>query len=83
MNESYQDKLYPLTLPQQAFYYDYLLHRNDCKYNMGGYLLLNGDLDIDLLRKAYNYVIAKYDTLRLRFVTLDGELFQKLVSEYQ
>jgi fengycin family lipopeptide synthetase D len=50
---------------------------------MGGSLLLNGDLDIDLLRKAHNYVISKYDVLRLRFVTRDGELFQKFVSEYQ
>jgi fengycin family lipopeptide synthetase D len=50
---------------------------------MGGYLLLNGDLDIDILRKAFNYVIAKYDALRLRFVTIDGELFQKFVPEYQ
>ncbi len=76
-------KIYPLTLPQQAFYYDYLLFRNDSKYNMGGLLILDGELDIDLYRKANNYVILKYDALRLRFTTNEGELFQYIVPEYE
>ena len=77
------NQLYPLTLPQQTFYLDYLLHQNDSKYNMGAPMILNGDLDIDLFRKAYDYVIQKYDTLRQRFVTRDGELFQMFLPGYQ
>lgn len=81
MNETCEDKLYPLTLPQQTFYYDYLLHRNESKYNMGGSLVLNGDLDLDLFAKSINYITTKFDALRIRFVTKDGQLYQKFVPE--
>ncbi|MFA7142270.1 MAG: condensation domain-containing protein, partial [Candidatus Paceibacterota bacterium] len=77
------EELFPVTLPQQVFYYDYLLHRNESKYNMGGHMMLNGELDIDLFRKAYNYATQKYDSLRQRFVVKDGELFQYFLSEFQ
>jgi amino acid adenylation domain-containing protein len=50
---------------------------------MGAPQILDGDLDIELFRKAYDYVIQKYDALRIRFVTIDGELFQKILPEYQ
>lgn len=77
------EELFPVTLPQQVFYYDYLLHRNESKYNMGGHMMLNGELDIDLFRKAYNYATQKYDSLRQRFVVKDGELFQYFLPEFQ
>ncbi len=83
MNMTCEDKIYPLTLPQQSFYYDYLLYRNESKYNMGGSLLLNGDLDLDLFEKSINYVTTKFDAQRLRFVTKDGQLYQKFVQETQ
>jgi len=75
------EKLYPLTLPQQSLYYDYLLFQNDCKYNMGGAILLNGELDLALFRKAYDYTIRQYDVYRQRFMVKDGELFQYFVSD--
>lgn len=76
------DILYPLTLPQEAFYYDYLLHRNDNKYIMGGILILNGPLDIELYQDAYNYVIKHFDIMRVLYVKKGDELFQHFRPEY-
>ncbi|MGE5402693.1 MAG: amino acid adenylation domain-containing protein [Ignavibacteriales bacterium] len=75
--------LYPLSLPQEAFYYDYLLNRNNCKYIMGGALILEGDLNIELYGKAYNYVIEHYDALRIKFVQKGDVLFQQFRPEYK
>jgi amino acid adenylation domain-containing protein len=77
------NNLFPLTLPQEAFYYDYLLNLNDCKYNMGGAFILNGDLDIKLYRKSYNYVITHHDALRIKFVKIDEILYQQFRPEYE
>ncbi|MGE5457090.1 MAG: condensation domain-containing protein, partial [Methanococcaceae archaeon] len=77
------NNLYPLSLPQEAFYYDYLLYGNDCKYIMGGALILEGDLDIELYRKAYQHVISSFDTMRIRFVRREDTLFQQFRPEYQ
>jgi fengycin family lipopeptide synthetase D len=74
--------LYPLTLPQEAFYYDYLLYRNNNKYLMGGAFVLNDKLDIELYRKAYNYVITRFDALRLKFIKKDDVLYQYFRHEY-
>ena len=78
-----KNNLYPLSVPQEAFYYDYLLNRNDCKYNMCGALILNGDLNIDLYRKAYGYVIEHYDAMRIKFVKKGEILFQQIRQEYR
>ena len=74
--------LYPLTLPQEAFYFDYLLHRNNNKYLMAGVFVLNGNLDIELYRKTYNYVISRFDALRLKFIKKDDFLYQYFRQEY-
>ena len=76
-------ELYPLTLPQRSFYYDYLLNQNGCKYNMGAAMIINGDLDIDLFKKAFDSAIKIYDSLRIRFIQHDGELLQTFIPEYQ
>jgi len=76
-----ETKLYPLSLPQKAFYYDYLLNRDDCKYSMGGALILNGDLNLELYQKAYNYVITFYDAMRVRFIKKEEILYQQFLRE--
>ncbi|MDD4109565.1 MAG: condensation domain-containing protein [Prolixibacteraceae bacterium] len=77
------NKLYPLTLPQRSFYYDYLLLKNDCKYNMGGYLLLNGSLDLDVFTQAYKHTLQKQDISKLRFVVKDEELLQYFEDDFE
>ncbi len=74
-------KLYPLTLPQEAFYYDYLLHRNDCKYNMGGIFILEGELNVDLYERAFNYVAKCFDAMRIKFIKKDDVLYQLFKPE--
>jgi fengycin family lipopeptide synthetase D len=78
-----ENTLYPLSLPQEAFYFDYLLNRNDCKYTMGGALILDGDLNIELYRSAYNFAIAHYDAMRITFVKKGDELYQQFRQEYK
>lgn len=82
MDKKNKEGLYPLTLPQQALYYDFLLYRDHSKYIIGGIHLLNGKPDFDLFRKAYHFAASRYDIFRLRFVHHDGELFQSFVPEF-
>ncbi|MFH0733032.1 MAG: amino acid adenylation domain-containing protein [bacterium] len=77
------DILYPLTLPQEAFYYDYLLNRNDSKYNMGGAFFLESELNVEIMRKAFNYVIKHYDILRVKFVQNGDQFYQLFKHEYE
>lgn len=44
-------------------------------------MILNGDLNLELLSKAYHYVTEKFDVFRQRFSTRNGELFQTFVSQ--
>ena len=71
-------KLYPLTLPQQSFFLDYLIHENNSKYNSAGLFILNGFLDVQLFKKSFEYAIKKHDILQLRFELNENDLFQYL-----
>lgn|GEM_PF-1422032 len=72
-----ENNLYPLTLPQEAFYYDYLLNGDNHKYNMGGAFFVNGELNIELYRQAYNYAVKYFDGMRVRFIKSGEFLYQQ------
>ena len=50
---------------------------------MGGAFFLEGDLNIDLYRKAYNYVITCFDAMRIKFIKRGDILYQQFRPEYQ
>jgi iturin family lipopeptide synthetase B len=47
-------------------------------YNIPGAYLLQGDLNIDVLRKAYETAVRRHEILRTTFITLEGKPWQRV-----
>ena len=45
-------------------------------YNVSGAMRLEGDLDIKALQNAFEIIINRHDSLRTRFIEIEGEPFQ-------
>ncbi|MGM1050739.1 MAG: condensation domain-containing protein, partial [Bacillota bacterium] len=50
-------------------------------YNMPGVLVVDGDLDIGRLEKAFEELIAGHETLRTSFGTVGDEIVQRIAEE--
>jgi len=62
---------YPLSSSQQDIWFDQLLHPDVPLYNIGGYLRIDGPINLALFEKALNQVILENDALRL--ILQEGE----------
>ena len=71
-------RLYPLSLAQQRLWFLEQLEPGTAAHNISSGLRLNGDLDTLALRRSVGSIIARHETLRTAFVTLQGEVFQKV-----
>ena len=72
---------YPFSFPQQAILLDALLHGPATNLNVSGAIVIRGDLDAALFRRAIEFASREHDAHRLR-IRLDGsEPRQEFVSE--
>ena len=58
-----------------------ILHHQDptsTVYNMSSSFVLDGDLDITILEKAFQYLVSRHESLRTVFVSDRGKLWQKI-----
>src|SRR5215467_10458886 len=79
MVQSGQDVgLSPLSLAQQRLWFLEQLEPQTAAYHICAGLRLAGDLDLTALRCAVAAILARHETLRTAFITLDGEIFQKI-----
>ena len=60
---------HPLTSPQLEIWFDQLLHGDAPLYNIGGYMQLQGCLDVALFTRSATLLVQKFDALR---IVLDG-----------
>ncbi|HEX8658694.1 MAG TPA: condensation domain-containing protein, partial [Hymenobacter sp.] len=56
--------IYQLSLTQREIYYDQLLHPETPIYNIGAKIEVNGDLDVEIFRKAVQLLVKQHDALR-------------------
>lgn len=56
--------MHPLTLPQREVWFDNAAHPGRCAYNIGGYLEIERDIDIDLMQQATWHWVQAHDALR-------------------
>src|SRR6185312_57439 len=63
----------PLSHAQRRLWFLARLQGAGAEYNMFEALRLRGTLDIDALRRAFDVLVERHETLRTRFVELDGE----------
>ena len=71
---------YPLSYAQQRLYFLNQYEPDSPEYNIPYGFLMHGPLDPDVLRQAFDGVVARHETLRTTFKTIDGAPMQ-IVAE--
>jgi amino acid adenylation domain-containing protein len=68
----------PLSLAQQRLWFLEQLEPSTAAHQLCSGLRLTGDLDFHVLRCAVASILARHETLRTAFITLGGEVFQRI-----
>src|ERR1700733_7454013 len=71
-------RLCPLSLAQQRLWFLAQLEPGTAAHNISSGLRLNGDLDTQALHRSVARIVARHETLRTGFLTLRGEVFQRV-----
>ena len=70
----------PLSFAQQRLWFLNQLEPDSPFYNMPAAVQLDGMLDADALQRSLNEIVARHETLRTTFVTIDGQAVQQIAS---
>lgn len=68
----------PLSFAQRRLWFINQLHPASCVYNIPFALHLNGRLDVPALELSLNEIVRRHESLRTRFVVVNGEISQKI-----
>jgi amino acid adenylation domain-containing protein/non-ribosomal peptide synthase protein (TIGR01720 family) len=71
---------YPLTLEQQRLWFLWKLQPNNPAYILQAKIVIEGRINLDLLKQAWLQVIQTHDALRARFGESDGQPYQSFVE---
>lgn len=71
---------FPLSFAQQRLWFLAQLEPDNPSYNLPHTLRLQGELDVSALKQTINHIIARHESLRTRFKTVDGQPVQ-IVSD--
>jgi amino acid adenylation domain-containing protein len=68
------DRTGPLALSfsQERMWYLHQLDPDSAAYNVAGAVLLDGRLEVDALRRAFEEVVKRHEVLRTNYPTIDG-----------
>ena len=71
---------YPISWSQKAIYLLQKLFPQSIgmAYNLPGYAIIEGLVDVERLKYAIREVVANQDALRITFMEADGEIYQKV-----
>ncbi|WP_147239340.1 non-ribosomal peptide synthetase, partial [Tenacibaculum sp. E3R01] len=72
---------YPLSSSQKRMYFAYEYNKESLSYNVPTAIKLKGELNKERLEESFVKLIKRHDSLRTEFVTIDGELSQRILSE--
>lgn len=74
---------YPVSSAQKRMYVVSSLEGSGTSYNLPGFILIEGELDVPLLQSAFRQLVNRHETLRTRFETVDGEPVQIIEEQAQ
>ncbi len=72
---------YPLSYAQKGFYILDLLYKDNTMYNISEIVELEGDIDISLIQSIFDKLIARHESLRTAFTSVDGVPVQKIMDK--
>ncbi|MHB9796209.1 non-ribosomal peptide synthase/polyketide synthase [Pseudomonas sp. MT3] len=68
----------PLSAAQSRLWFFWQMEPASAAYNVPGALRLRGQLDESALRRAFDALMARHETLRTTFDEVDGQAFQRI-----
>ncbi|MCP8466331.1 non-ribosomal peptide synthase/polyketide synthase [Pseudomonas sp. ZM23] len=68
----------PLSAAQSRLWFFWRMEPASAAYNVPGALRLRGPLDEAALRRAFDTLVARHETLRTTFGEVDGQAFQRI-----
>jgi len=71
----------PLASNQRDVWYDQATYPNSPVYNIGGYLCIEGEINLNLLEKATNQLVAESDALRLTIYQENENILQSVTNK--
>ncbi|MHA6193813.1 non-ribosomal peptide synthetase [Pseudomonas wadenswilerensis] len=71
----------PLSYAQQRMLFLWQMAPDDSAYNVPMAVRLNGTLDQDALGRALRALVQRHETLRTRFVSVDGAFHQEILDQ--
>ncbi|NZD57208.1 amino acid adenylation domain-containing protein, partial [Sphaerotilus montanus] len=77
--------VHPLSSSQREIWFDQMLHEGVALYNIGGWVDLPGEIDVEMFRTAVQMLIRRHDALRLVLMDTadeDGMPLQKVVEPW-
>lgn len=83
LEKSQQPRTFPLSFMQEALWFLDQLAPGSPLYNVPAAVRIGGALDVDLLRRSLNAVVARHAVLRTVFCTTDGSPRQRVLSELE
>ncbi len=74
------DELSPLTANQKAIWLEQKLYPDSPLYNIGGYSIIEGEINEEAFKNAATILVCETDALRIRTREIDGQAFQEFVD---
>lgn len=74
---------YELTEYQKSIYYNECLFKGEALHNIGGSVHIQGTIEYEKLKRAFNRLIESQTSLRTHIVLEDGEVYQEVKAYKQ
>ncbi|MEW7293175.1 condensation domain-containing protein, partial [Aquimarina sp. 2304DJ70-9] len=78
-----EKEYYALSSAQKRMYFLYEFDKTSLNYNMPQIVCLDGDLDLDLLKKVFNTLVMRHESLRTIFKIVNENPVQKIVDHQE
>ncbi|MBB5647627.1 non-ribosomal peptide synthetase/type I polyketide synthase [Pedobacter cryoconitis] len=72
---------YTLSSVQQRLYFQYKFDQNSLSYNLPYCFVMEGEVDYSKLNYAFTQIIERHESLRTRFVEIEGTPFQQIIAD--
>ncbi|PMB02622.1 non-ribosomal peptide synthetase, partial [Fischerella thermalis CCMEE 5273] len=73
-----EQKIYEVSAAQRRMYLVHMLGNTGTSYNIPAAVVLEGEVDVARLEKAFQQLIQRHEVLRTSFIQVEGEIYQNV-----